>query len=131
MSASVNQTGDEVDNPFGDWNFVWLAYCDGSSQTSDRADPHTLNDGTTLHFRGRALLDAHLHELETQHAFLSTAEEVIISGTSADVTDYAVGGTQCSPSPARNCLTMDRWLAVLTWAAAAGARVVFTLNGMV
>jgi hypothetical protein len=23
-------------NPFGDWNFVWVAYCDGSSQTSDR-----------------------------------------------------------------------------------------------
>ena len=28
MSATVNQTGDEVGNPFGDWNFVWLAYCD-------------------------------------------------------------------------------------------------------
>ena len=83
MSASVTQTGDEVDNPFGDWNFVWLAYCDGSIQTSDRVDPHALDDGTSLHFRGRALLDAHLHELEAQHAFLSTAEEVIISGTSA------------------------------------------------
>jgi hypothetical protein len=28
MSADTNQTGQAVGNPFGDWNFVWLAYCD-------------------------------------------------------------------------------------------------------
>ena len=73
-------------NPFGDWNFVWPAYCDGTSQTSDRAEPLVVRDGagqTVLHFRGRALLDAHLHDLELDHQFLSTATEVIISGTSA------------------------------------------------
>ena len=69
-------------NPFGDWNFVWLAYCDGSSQTSDRTDPVVVGNAT-LHYRGRALLDAHLFELERLHGFLSTASEVIISGTSA------------------------------------------------
>eukprot|EP01046_Picozoa_sp_COSAG06_P071384 COSAG06_NODE_20393_length_797_cov_1.995702_1_plen_91_part_10 len=26
MSAETNQTGQDVGNPFGDWNFVWLAY---------------------------------------------------------------------------------------------------------
>ena len=89
MSASVNATGQDVGNPFGSWNFVWLAYCDGSSQTSDRADPWLVDDGTgsgnnvTLHLRGRALLDAHLHELEARYGFLSEAEEVILSGTSA------------------------------------------------
>ena len=41
MSADTNQTGQAVGNPFGDWNFVWLAYCDGSSQTSDREQPPT------------------------------------------------------------------------------------------
>ena len=69
-------------NPFGDFNFVWLAYCDGSSQTSDVAEPVVYN-GTLVHFRGRALLDAHLFELERLYGFLSSATEVIISGTSA------------------------------------------------
>jgi hypothetical protein len=82
MSADVNQTGDNVGNPFGDWNFVWLAYCDGSSQTSNRDSP-LMVDGKPIYMRGRALLDAHLHELEQNHKFLSTATEVIISGTSA------------------------------------------------
>ena len=82
MSASVNATGHDMGNPFGDWNFVWLAYCDGSSQTSDRADPWQVGN-VTLHMRGRALLDGHLRELETRYGFLSTAEEVIVSGTSA------------------------------------------------
>lgn len=73
-------------NPFGDWNFVWPAYCDGTSQTSDRTEPLIVGDAegeTILYFRGRALLDAHLHDLELEHQFLSTATEVIISGTSA------------------------------------------------
>ena len=55
-----------------------------------------------------------------------------IGGTSADRTDYDVpgGATRCSTDPMRNCLKMDRWLRVLQWAHAAGARVTFTLNGM-
>ena len=69
-------------NPFGDWNMVFLNYCDGSSQTSDRDEPLIVN-GTAVHMRGRALLDAHLLELERRFAFLSTATEVVVSGTSA------------------------------------------------
>jgi hypothetical protein len=66
----------------GEWNFVWLAYCDGTSQTSDVAEPiHFGND--TFYLRGRALLAAHLAELEAEHGFLSTATEVVVSGTSA------------------------------------------------
>jgi hypothetical protein len=38
-----------------------------------------------------------------------------IGGSSADWTDYEVGGKVCSGSPARNCITMERWLAVLNW----------------
>ena len=69
-------------NPFGDWAFVWVPYCCGSSHTSDRSSPLSVN-GSTLHFRGRALLDAQLHEMERLFGLLSSAEEVIVSGTSA------------------------------------------------
>lgn len=70
-------------NPFGeDFNFVWLAYCDGSSQTSDVTDPVVVG-AQTLYLRGRAILDANLAELEANEGFLSTATEVIFSGTSA------------------------------------------------
>jgi hypothetical protein len=54
----------------------------GTSQTSDRTTPLMVG-GKPIYMRGRAILDAHLHELEAQHQFLSTATEVIISGTSA------------------------------------------------
>lgn len=69
-------------NPFGDANFVWLAYCDGSSLTSN-ADAPVVFNGTALYMRGRAILDAHLAELESRESFLSTASAVIVSGTSA------------------------------------------------
>jgi hypothetical protein len=69
-------------NPFGEWNFAWFAYCDGASQMSDNSAP-VVYKNASLHMRGRALLDAHLAELEAQHGFLSTATEVIVSGTSA------------------------------------------------
>ena len=90
MSADVNPadpghangTTTPTDNPFGSWNFVWLGYCDGSSQTSDRDEPLVVG-GKPVYMRGRAILDAHLHELEAQYQFLSTATEVIVSGTSA------------------------------------------------
>jgi hypothetical protein len=62
-------------NPFGEWNFVWLAYCDGTSQLSDRDAPFSYNN-SQVHLRGRAILDAHLYELERVHGFLSTATEV-------------------------------------------------------
>jgi len=66
-------------NFVGDWSFVWFAYCDGSSQTSDAAAP--LSNG--VHMRGRAILDAHLFELERLYGFMSNATEVLVSGTSA------------------------------------------------
>ena len=80
LMAPNNATNDF--NPFGEWNFVWLAYCDGSSFTSDKDAPVVVN-GTNVFMRGRAILDAHLAELEATAGFLSTATEVIVSGTSA------------------------------------------------
>lgn len=69
-------------SPFGSYNFVWVGYCDGSSQTSNRDAPLVYN-GTSLYLRGAAILDAVLAELEAQERFLSTASAVIVSGTSA------------------------------------------------
>lgn len=69
-------------NPFGDFALAWFSYCDGSSQTSNRDQPLLVNN-TPLFFRGRAILDAHLYELERKYQFLSEATEVIVSGTSA------------------------------------------------
>lgn len=70
-------------NPFGEFNFVWFGYCDGSSQISNADAPVMYNNTIPLYMRGRALLDAHLFELERLYGFLSTATEVIVSGTSA------------------------------------------------
>lgn len=71
-------------NPFGDWNFVWFAYCDGSSHSSNR-DLHKplVYNNTNLYFRGQAILDANLDELQVMGRFLSEATEVIVGGTSA------------------------------------------------
>ena len=69
-------------NYFGEWNFVWLVYCDGTSQTSDLDNPLIVN-GTSIHLRGRALLDAHLETLDELLNFTSRATEVVVSGTSA------------------------------------------------
>ena len=69
-------------NPFGDWNFVWFAYCDGTSQTSDNNNVLTYNN-SSLYFRGRAILDGHLDLLEQINNFLTKSSEVIVSGTSA------------------------------------------------
>ena len=76
---AANDTGV---NPFGAFNFVWLAYCDGSSLLSDVSAPVQVGNAT-IHLRGRAILDGVLAELEAGEAFLSTATEVLFSGTSA------------------------------------------------
>jgi hypothetical protein len=70
------------DTTTGDWNFAWLAYCDGSSHTSDADAPVDVN-GTAVWLRGRAILDGHLAELDAAAAFLTAATEVVVSGTSA------------------------------------------------
>ena len=76
---SYNETSVSI---IGDFNFVWFSYCDGTSQLSDLTEPLVVN-GTALHLRGRAILDAHLSELDSLFQFSSTATEVIVSGTSA------------------------------------------------
>lgn len=65
-------------NPMGDWNAVLVPYCDGSSYTSAAS-------GTVggLHFRGRAIFDAVIDQLERLGGLTSSATDVIFTGTSA------------------------------------------------
>jgi hypothetical protein len=81
-NAALGIMNDNATNPFGDYNMVFVMYCEGSSYTSNRVDPVEFN-GTTLYFRGRNILDAVFHELEDMGGLLSRATDVIITGTSA------------------------------------------------
>ena len=67
-----------TENPMGQWNAVLVPYCDGSSWTSNRAAPLG-----SLHFRGRANLDAVVDQLEALGSLTSAATDVVITGTSA------------------------------------------------
>ena len=44
------------------WNAVYLRYCDGASVSGDKTTP-TIFENTTLHFRGRAILDAEINSI--------------------------------------------------------------------
>lgn len=94
LGSSVNWPATYEDNyegsalfatpPFSDMNLVYAAYCDGSSWTGNMDVPYngTAWNGTTLHYRGRPLLDTLLHELFNTHG-MSEAETVVYSGCSA------------------------------------------------
>jgi O-palmitoleoyl-L-serine hydrolase len=62
-----------------DWNVVYFMYCDGNSFSGSNSST-TQVENTTLHFRGRHILDAAMAQLTNlkQHA-----TDVVISGCSA------------------------------------------------
>jgi len=63
------------------WNAVELRYCDGASLSGDKATPtHVSNN--TLHFRGRAILDAEIKSILNDRG-MSKATDVVVSGCSA------------------------------------------------
>jgi hypothetical protein len=63
------------------WNAVYLRYCDGASLSGDK-DTATVVGNTTLHFRGRAILDAEIESLLNERG-MSNATDVVVSGCSA------------------------------------------------
>ncbi|CAH1242109.1 NOTUM [Branchiostoma lanceolatum] len=70
------------ENPdFFNWNVVYVHYCDGACFSSNQPDPVT-QKGKTLYFRGKAILDAVLDELNDVRG-LTNATTVILSGNSA------------------------------------------------
>lgn len=63
------------------WNAVELRYCDGASLSGDRQTPANVS-GTTLHYRGRAILDAEIKSLLFDRG-MNEATDVVVSGCSA------------------------------------------------
>lgn len=63
------------------WNAVELRYCDGASLSGDKDAPANVS-GTTLHYRGRAILDAEIKSLLFDRG-MNRATDVIVSGCSA------------------------------------------------
>lgn len=69
-------------SPYASWNVVFAQYTDGSSWTSDRTAP-VAHNGATLWFRGKRSQQAVFAELEALGGMLSTATDVLFTGTSA------------------------------------------------
>lgn len=75
-------SSDATVNPdFYDWTKVHLNYCDGASFSGDLSEPHTMESGEELYFRGRKILDASLASLIEKG--LDSAMNVIWKGCSA------------------------------------------------
>lgn len=72
----------ETLNPaFANYNRVLLWYCDGASFAGGVEQPVVVGD-TTLHFRGKAVLEALMAKLRTSYG-LSSAKNVLLTGCSA------------------------------------------------
>ena len=72
------------------WNVVFVKTCDGGSWTGNRSDPVDVG-GTTLYYRGRAILDAVVDALLSSpfpaasglRRSITDATDVVIGGGSA------------------------------------------------
>jgi hypothetical protein len=64
------------------WNAVYVPYCDGTSFSSDLAEPLATGGQSPVHYRGRANMQAVLEDLLANRG-LSTATSVLIDGGSA------------------------------------------------
>lgn len=71
-----------VAGQFAEWTTIWMIYCDGTSWTSDRAEPLQVGS-ETIYFRGRRILDAILADAEQRLGLLTKSDAVIVGGTSA------------------------------------------------
>jgi len=89
------------------WNAVELRYCDGASLSGDKATP-TVVGNTTLHFRGRAILDAEIKSL-LQERGMYKATDVVVSG--------------CSAGGLATFLHCDHWADAISKATNGGAKV--------
>jgi len=73
---------DPLQNPLmHNWNAVELRYCDGASLSGDKEGPADVG-GTTIHYRGRAILDAEIKSLLFDRG-MNEATDVVVSGCSA------------------------------------------------
>ena len=72
-----NETG----NPLQNWTSIFVEYCDGTSYTSERANPVKTAKGT-IYYRGKRVLDALIEDWLLKEG-MGDATEVVMSGTSA------------------------------------------------
>ena len=72
----------EVNPSMYNWNHVLMKYCDGASFSGNRDKPLTTKNGTTIWFRGKAVLEAIQDDLLAKHG-LATATDLVVSGCSA------------------------------------------------
>ena len=79
-------SADAVENPaMWNWSFAYLHYCDGASYVGNATAPGYLPGkprSQPLFYRGARVLTAAIQHL-LEHAGLGTAEDVVVSGTSA------------------------------------------------
>ena len=76
--GSTNAT----ESSFAHATHIWIAYCDGGSFAGHLDSPVAINASFSLHFRGRAILDAVLDELISVEG-LARAQSVLLKGCSA------------------------------------------------
>jgi hypothetical protein len=79
--GSYGLLNNETGNPTQNWTAIFVEYCDGTSYTSERANPVKTAKGT-IYYRGKRVLDALITDWLTNEG-MSDATDVIMSGTSA------------------------------------------------
>ena len=96
---------DPAQSPFADWALININYCDGGSFTGWRRDP-VLQNGTSVYYRGRAILDAVIADAKARHG-LGAASQVVLSGGSAGGTATVVNCDHVAsllPSASTRCI---------------------------
>ena len=90
------------------WNAIYIRYCDGSSLSSDMTEPVVV-DNSTIHYRGRAILDAEIQSILVDRG-MNLATDVVVSG--------------CSAGGLATYLHCDKWAASIAAATGNAAKVV-------
>ena len=71
-----------TESPIGEWSAVMFEYCGGSSFSSNREDPITVN-GQQIWLRERRNVNAVLAHLDALGGLLTNATDVVLTGDSA------------------------------------------------
>lgn len=101
-AANLSEWGNELSplpqvNPMMyNWNTVLIGSCDGGGYSSSKDTP-SVHNGTSLHFRGKAIIDAVRVDILAKG--LNNGTDVVISG--------------CSCGGLATYLTIDNWAAAL------------------
>lgn len=73
---------EDPDNPFGDWNAVFVPYCTGDVHWGDAVVDHPRPDGSTITVRHKGFVNAQVAEKFAREHFVHP-EQVFVTGSSA------------------------------------------------